>query len=218
MIAIYNLKAFGDILMIVLAPNADKQNVTTVGQVTRIQNADTNETTGFNISGVGKDLDLSAQNGQVYLNSSQINIINNVINAAQFDDVLTEQPSKLVVGRVKNMVGHPDSDHLFVTQTEVNDGKLLQIVSGSPNMRENIKVVVAQPGTMMPSGAIIWDGALRGVASSGMIVSGRELGLPQAPEKPGALVLPEDFGEIGQPFDFQKAQDLYVKGLVDINY
>lgn len=55
-------------------------------------------------------------------------------------------------------------------------------------MKTGIKVVVAQPGTMMPSGALIWDGSLRGVPSSGMIVSGRELHLPGAPEKPGALV------------------------------
>ena len=53
-------------------------------------------------------------------------------------------------------------------------------------MREGIKVVVAQPGTMMPSGALIWDGALRGVQSSGMIVSGRELRYQaDAPDKPG---------------------------------
>ncbi len=41
MITTYNLKACGDILVIVLAPNADKQQVTTNGQVTRIQDRDT---------------------------------------------------------------------------------------------------------------------------------------------------------------------------------
>jgi len=218
MITTYNLKACGDILVIVLAPNADKQQVTTNGQVTRIQDRDTKKTTGFNIVGLGKQLNITLQNGRIFLNKDQITIVNNVIREAGFNDVLVAEASKLVIGRVKSITAHPDSDHLSVTSTAVSDEKVLQIVSGSPNMREGIKVVVAQPGTMMPSGALIWDGALRGVPSSGMIVSGRELQLDGAPDKPGALILPENFGEIGEPFDFDKAKSLYKDGLVDTEY
>lgn len=218
MITTYNLKACGDILVIVLAPNADKQQVTTNGQVTRIQDRDTKKTTGFNIVGLGKQLNITLQNGRIFLNKDQITIVNNVIREAGFNDVLVAEASKLVIGRVKSITAHPDSDHLSVTSTAVSDEKVLQIVSGSPNMREGIKVVVAQPGTMMPSGALIWDGALRGVPSSGMIVSGRELQLVGAPDKPGALILPENFGEIGEPFNFDKAKSLYKDGLVDTEY
>ena len=218
MITTYNLKACGDILVIVLAPNADKQQVTTNGQVTRIQDRDTKKTTGFNIVGLGKQLNITLQNGRIFLNKDQITIVNNVIREAGFNDVLVAEASKLVIGRVKSITAHPDSDHLSVTSTAVSDEKVLQIVSGSPNMREGIKVVVAQPGTMMPSGALIWDGALRGVPSSGMIVSGRELQLVGAPDKPGALILPESFGEIGEPFNFDKAKSLYKDGLVDTEY
>ncbi|MBZ5954440.1 YtpR family tRNA-binding protein [Leuconostoc gasicomitatum] len=218
MITTYNLKACGDILVIVLAPNADKQQVTTNGQVTRIQDRDTKKTTGFNIVGLGKQLNITLQNGRIFLNEDQITIVNNVIREAGFNDVLVAEASKLVIGRVKSITAHPDSDHLSVTSTAVSDEKVLQIVSGSPNMREEIKVVVAQPGTMMPSGALIWDGALRGVPSSGMIVSGRELQLDGAPDKPGALILPESFGEIGEPFNFDKAKSLYKDGLVDTEY
>lgn len=218
MITTYNLKSCGDILVIVLAPNADKQQVTTNGQVTRIQDRGTKKTTGFNIVGLGKQLNITLQNGRIFLNKYQITIVNNVIREAGFNDVLVAEASKLVIGRVKSITAHPDSDHLSVTSTAVSDEKVLQIVSGSPNMREGIKVVVAQPGTMMPSGALIWDGALRGVPSSGMIVSGRELQLDGAPDKPGALILPESFGEIGEPFNFDKAKSLYKDGLVDTEY
>ncbi|MBZ6002994.1 DUF4479 and tRNA-binding domain-containing protein [Leuconostoc gelidum subsp. aenigmaticum] len=218
MITTYNLKACGDILVIVLAPNADKQQVTTNGQVTRIQNSDTKKTTGFNVTGLGKQLNIGLQNGQIYLDNNQITIVNQAIREAGFNDILVAEASKLVIGRVKSITAHPDSDHLSVTSTAVSEEKVLQIVSGSPNMREGIKVVVAQPGTMMPSGALIWDGALRGVPSSGMIVSGRELQLVGAPDKPGALILPENFGEIGEPFDFDKAKSLYKDGLVDTEY
>lgn len=218
MITSYNLQGMGDVLVIILAPNAAEQTVTTNGQVTRIQDAATQATTGFNIAGVGAQLGLTDVQGQVVLDADQVDQVNSLLTEAGFEDRLTVSPSKLVIGRVEKMTAHPDSDHLHVTTTAVGEGKTLQIVSGSPNMREGIKVVVAQPGTMMPSGALIWDGALRGVQSSGMIVSGRELQLPAAPDKPGALVLPEDFGEVGKVFDFDQAQNLYTDHLVDTNY
>lgn len=218
MITSYNLQGMGDVLVIILAPNAAEQTVTTNGQVTRIQDAATQATTGFNIAGVGEQLGLTAAQGQVVLDADQVEQVNALLAAAGFEEKLVVSPSKLVIGRVEKMTAHPDSDHLHLTTTAVGDGKTLQIVSGSPNMREGIKVVVAQPGTMMPSGALIWDGALRGVQSSGMIVSGRELQLPGAPDKPGVLVLPEDFGEVGTVFDFAQAQNLYTDHLVDTNY
>lgn len=218
MITSYNFQGMGDVLVIILAPNADNQRVTTHGQVTRIEDASTQVATGFNLAGVGAQLGLTAVQGQVVLTADQVEQVNALLAEAGFEEQLVVSPSKLVIGRVEKMTAHPDSDHLHVTTTAVGDGQTLQIVSGSPNMREGIKVVVAQPGTMMPSGALIWDGALRGVQSSGMIVSGRELKLPAAPDKPGALVLPEDFGEVGTVFDFAQAQNLYTDHLVDTNY
>ena len=44
-------------------------------------------------------------------------------------------------------------------------------------------MVVAKVGTVMPSGMVIKDAELRGVASSGMICSMKELNLPNALKK-----------------------------------
>ena len=76
-------------------------------------------------------------------------------------------------------------------------------------MQADILVVVAKVGAMMPSGLIIWPGELRGVESDGMIVSGRELQLPNAPQRPGALILPADYQPVGAAFDFKRAQTLF---------
>ena len=59
-------------------------------------------------------------------------------------------------------------------------------------------MVVAKVGTVMPSGMVIKD-ELRGVASSGMICSMKELNLPNAPQEKGIMVLSNDY-EIGQAF------------------
>ena len=59
---------------------------------------------------------------------------------------------------LSNHVKHPDSDHLSITQTEVDNGEILQIVCGAPNIKAGQKVVVAKPGAMMPDGLMIWPG------------------------------------------------------------
>ena len=81
----------------------------------------------------------------------------------------------------------------------MDNGTVLQIVCGAPNIEAGQKVVVAKPGAMMPDGMMIWPGTLRGVDSYGMICSARELHLPNAPEKKGILVLPED-AVVGEVF------------------
>ena len=93
--------------------------------------------------------------------------------------------------------------HYFIrfpfTQTEVDNGEILQIVCGAPNIKAGQKVVVAKPGAMMPDGLMIWPGVLRGEESFGMICSAKELRLPNAPAKKGILELPFD-AEVGSAF------------------
>lgn len=209
MITSYNYPAMGDALIIVLAPNVTNPKINQFDNVVAITDSNTNQIIGINVFGMGQQLGIQEDRGQIFLDEKQINQLNQLFKGVGLETELTVSPSKLVVGYVESMQAHPDSDHLHITQTRVTEDETLQIVSGSPNMAENIKVVVAQPGTMMPSGEIIWDGALRGIDSAGMIVSGRELRLPGAPDKPGALILPETFGEVGEPFDFEKGAQLF---------
>ena len=93
---------------------------------------------------------------------------------------------------MKTCVPHEDSDHLSVTEIEVDNGEVLQIVCGAANIRKGLKVVVAKPGAMMPDGLLIWPGELRGVESFGMVCSAKELNLANAPMKRGILELPQD--------------------------
>ena len=51
----------------------------------------------------------------------------------------------------------------------------------------------------MPSGMVIKDAQLRGVDSSGMVCSMKELNLPNAPQEKGILVLSDNY-QIGQAF------------------
>jgi phenylalanyl-tRNA synthetase beta chain len=83
----------------------------------------------------------------------------------------------------------PDTDHLQVCKVAVGD-ETLQIVCGAPNAREGLVTTVALPGTVLPGGLKIKASKVRGVASSGMLCSERELGL--STDHTGIIELPAD--------------------------
>lgn len=200
-LSFYNKEGISDTLLLT-SGNADryKVTVTTKGDVTQILDTDTNTVVGYNIANIS-NLTTFDTNGQQFLTPDQQTIVKGAIQAAGLDasELDLAPHDTLVVGYVESCVPHEDSDHLNVTQTRVSDDRVLQIVCGAPNIKEGQKVVVATPGTVMPNGAIIWEGELRGVASYGMICSARELGLPNAPAKKGILVLDDD-AVVGSPF------------------
>ena len=100
----------------------------------------------------------------------------------------------VVVGEVTSCVPHENADKLKVTTVDVNNGEVLQIVCGAPNVAAGQKVVVATVGTTLypsPEEAFkIKKSKIRGVESVGMLCAEDELGLGQSHD--GILVLPED--------------------------
>ena len=101
--------------------------------------------------------------------------------------------SNLVIGEVLECEMHPDSDHLHVCK--VNVGKeTINIVCGAPNVRKNLKVIVALPGAILPGGTIK-KGVIRGVESNGMLCSIAELGLDHKFLKPEDI---EGICELGE--------------------
>ncbi|MDV7718770.1 DUF4479 domain-containing protein [Pediococcus ethanolidurans] len=211
LISSYNPTELGDVLVCILNPDSETQSIETKGNVTRIFDSKTNVTLGFNFKEVSQILGKLTKNGQIVLTAQQVAKLNDYLKENEFSPELEpDTQSKFIVGFVETAEPHPDSDHLLITQTIVDQDKRVQIVSGSPNMKAKIKVVVAKVGAMMPNGLIIWPGQLRGVDSFGMICSGRELQLPNAPQKKGALILPknDDF-KIGTPFDFVRGAKLF---------
>ena len=92
-------------------------------------------------------------------------------------DVLGEDITGVVVGKVAEIVRHPDSDHLWVCQVEVGRDKPIQIVTGAQNVQQGDLVPVALDGSTLPGDKRIEKGVLRGVPSEGMLCSLGELGL-----------------------------------------
>ena len=192
MIFAYNKAHVGDTLLVMLADDQGlEQTVERKFNIAQIKNS-AGTIVGWNFFHVSEFLELTG-NGAISLTDEQIDLLNEKLAISGFNEKLPyDHEPHFVVGFVKSCVPHPDSDHLSITETEVDNGEVLQIVCGAPNIREGLKVVVAKPGTMMPDGMLIWPGVLRGVESYGMICSAKELELPNAPQKKGILELSQD--------------------------
>ncbi len=98
--------------------------------------------------------------------------------------------SGVVVARIESVEPHPNADKLRVCRVDAGQGALLQIVCGAPNAAAGIKVPLATVGARLPGGMAISVAKMRGVESSGMLCSARELGLSQ--DHAGLMVLADD--------------------------
>ncbi|MGE1095428.1 YtpR family tRNA-binding protein [Bacillus altitudinis] len=196
----YNAEGVGDTLLISLKDvTREEVGHETFGDVVRIFNQDTKETTGFNIFNASSYMKIE-ENGSVPLSETLVQDINEILNRNGVSETLTVDLSpKFVVGYVKEKEKHPNADKLNICQVDVGD-ETLQIVCGAPNVDQGQYVVVAKVGAVMPSGLVIKDAELRGVPSNGMICSAKELDLPNAPAEKGILVL-EGSRQAGEPFE-----------------
>ena len=194
-----NKNGVGDVLMIQLTTERPAQTtIETVKDITLIKSVETGQVVAVNVFHATHYMG-ELTDGLVELTPE---LVEHIQNALKANDVTLELEvdfsPKFVVGHVVSKEKHPNADKLNICMVNVGE-TTLQIVCGAPNVDSDQKVVVAKVGAVMPSGMIIKDAELRGVPSSGMICSAKELGLADAPAEKGILVLPTD-AEVGSAF------------------
>lgn len=197
----YNREGIGDTLIISMQDiSLDNRTFERKGDAARVFDSESNETAGYNIFNVSSHMEI-AETGTVMLTEELVAQINTILEKNGFiEKVQADFSPKFVVGYVKSKEKHPNADKLNICQVDIGE-ETVQIVCGAPNVDAGQKVVVAKIGAVMPSGLVIKPAELRGVPSSGMICSARELELPDAPQEKGILVL-EESSETGKPFVF----------------
>jgi len=95
----------------------------------------------------------------------------------------------VVVGEIVECARHPEADRLQVCRVDAGGGEMLQIVCGAPNARPGLKAPLAKIGAQVGN-LTIKAAKLRGVESSGMLCSAKELALDA--DASGLLELPHD--------------------------
>lgn len=196
----YNKEGVGDVLLVQLTPESPSAiNCERKQDVAVLTDEKSGDIVGFNLFNVSNYFTVEAE-GQAEWNEELAGHLQDALRKNNVEIELDMDFSpKFVVGYVTSKEKHPNADKLNICRVDVGD-ETLQIVCGAPNVDAGQKVVVAKVGAVMPSGMIIRDAELRGVASSGMICSAKELAIPNVPEAKGILVL-EDSREAGEPFN-----------------
>ncbi|WP_257351593.1 YtpR family tRNA-binding protein [Pseudalkalibacillus decolorationis] len=199
----FNPNGVGDVLFVTTnGAEIKNKNHSQSGDVVRLYDNEDNRTVGFNIFSATKHFAIEG-NGVIDVTDELVQSINNLLNASGYNETLEFDPRPLfIVGHVKSMEKHSDADKLNVCQVDIGD-ETLQIVCGAPNVDTGQNVVVARVGAVMPGGLLIKEAELRGVKSSGMICSAKELNLPNAPKEKGILVLEEGY-PTGSEFTLKK--------------
>jgi phenylalanyl-tRNA synthetase beta chain len=111
-------------------------------------------------------------------------------------EVLDQQFSGVIVGRVEEVAPHPNADKLRLCRVTTG-GAPQDIVCGAWNFEAGAVVPVSVPGAVLAGGLEVGVRALRGIESHGMICSAAELGLGD--DHDGIMVLDPEV-EIGTEF------------------
>lgn len=128
----------------------------------------------------------------------------------EYDEAVKLVPAtKLIIGEVIECTEHPDSDHLHCCKVNIGN-EVLNIVCGAPNVKEGIKVIVAQNGAELPGGTIK-KGNIRGQESNGMICALYEIGIDKKylseEDKNGIHILPIDAPIGKDPIEYLELND-----------
>jgi phenylalanyl-tRNA synthetase beta chain len=107
----------------------------------------------------------------------------------------------VTVGSVLAVEPHPDADRLRLATVDYGGEAPQQVVCGAPNVAEGQRIAFAREGAPLVDSrsgepSVLKVATIRGVESSGMVLSERELGISE--EHEGILVLPDD-APIGEP-------------------
>ncbi|MCI0655345.1 MAG: phenylalanine--tRNA ligase subunit beta, partial [Methylococcaceae bacterium] len=117
--------------------------------------------------------------------------------------------TRVVVGEVISMEPHPDADRLKVCRVTIGAAESLQIVCGAENVRIGMRVPTALAGAVLPDNHEIKQSEIRGVRSSGMLCSAKELGLVESAD--GLMDLPMDAPLGVEIHDYLKLDDRVIE-------
>ena len=106
----------------------------------------------------------------------------------------------VVIGQIEAVNPHPNADRLHLVTVDLAAGKQT-VVCGAPNLRLGDKIAFASVGAELIDGhtgekTVLKAAKIRGVTSSGMVCSEKELGISDSHE--GIMVLPSE-APLGSP-------------------
>ncbi len=138
-------------------------------------------------------------------------LANRITNAGvNVESITSKRIENIVIGKILEVKDMPDSTHLHLLRVDVKD-EVLDIVCGAPNVRKDLKVIVAKVGAILPGNFEIKSTTIRGYQSNGMVCALFELGIE---EKTNENIL-KGIHEVEDNFEVGMDANVYL-GLDDV--
>lgn len=96
----------------------------------------------------------------------------------------------VVIGRIIDVNGHPESEHLSCCRVDVGKSQPLDIVTTASNVTPGLYTAVAPAGAVLPGDKRVESAEFKGRPSQGVLCSTEDLGLSE--DKEQLLELPHD--------------------------
>ena len=124
------------------------------------------------------------------------------------------EPGLIQVGLVKDIMPHPNADRLRLADIKLANSEIQRVVCGAPNLAIGQKIIFAKTGSRVYSPKAddfitLETAKIRGVESSGMVLSESELGISDNHE--GILVLDDKY-DVGT-----SAQSILADTILDVH-
>ena len=119
-------------------------------------------------------------------NKTELQIIeklNNIGLEVENIELSKNELSDFTVAKIVKSEKHPNADRLKLCKVDIGNGKIVDVVCGAPNARDNLVTIYAPPGSIIPKNQMkLQISKIRGITSYGMLCSGSELNLSSESE------------------------------------
>ncbi len=119
-------------------------------------------------------------------NKTEIQIIeklNNIGLEVEKVEPVKNELSDFIIAKIVKAEKHPNADRLKLCHVDVGEKKLVRVVCGGPNAKDNLLTIYAPPGSVIPKNNMKLEvSKIRGETSYGMLCSESELNLSNESE------------------------------------
>jgi tRNA-binding EMAP/Myf-like protein len=168
----YNFEATGDVLFILLNPEAHPTREVKSGRVCAIYKDQ--ELIGINIFSFGDVCKIKAKGMIITPENSLIDVINLELKGANLEPLPYLSDSGYKVAQIENLEEHPLDEKAFIVTLSLGDKKY-STVSHYQNLKVGEKVVVEMPGCITYNGSVFHSFVSRNIPSDVSICSALEL-------------------------------------------
>lgn len=169
----YNRAAIGDILIVVMNPEARVDHKKELGNIVALYD-EKDTLVGINIFNIGEVMKIKVNGVIMIPDEKMLEIINNLLTKEGLEALPALTESGYKVALVTKVEEHPLDEKAQILELSCGDDKY-ETVSSYPNVKVGSKVVVATDGTILYDGSLFHKAIIRNINNDVLVASAPEL-------------------------------------------